>query len=157
MNERKFGRREVMTGAAAAGAVALLSGLGSATVAQASDGSDAAAGAYLIRIHSAITHETNLGVVGLANGGVAVGSDSSSPTSRYQGAWQRTGASAFKVRFLEWQFNGKGANVGYAFIDAHGTFEGNSVSGTYTVRLFPNGAPSQEVDHGTFSGETIVP
>jgi hypothetical protein len=157
MNERKFGRREVMTGAAAAGAVALLSGLGSATVAQASDGSDGPAGAYLIRIHSAITDETNGGVVGFADGGVAVGSDSSSPTSRYQGAWQRTGANAFKARFLEWQFDGKGANVGYAFIDAHGTTKGNSVSGTYTVRAFSEGGPSQEVDHGTFAGETLAP
>jgi len=156
MGESRFGRRELLAGAGAAGAVAVLGGLGNATVARADEeGGSGGLGSYLITVTAAPGGPPPfLSVVGFAAGGVLVSVDATGPGSTYVGTWERDGHS-LEARFVQFAFDGNRNNVGYERIDVKGKLDGDSISGTFTVTVVPNSGPTQPGGSGTFSGKRI--
>ena len=157
MAESKFGRREVLAGAGAAGALAVLGGLGNATIAKADEESSSGGlGTFLITVTSGAGGPPPfLSVVGFAAGGVFTTTDANTPGSSAVGAWDRDG-DAFEARFIQFIFDPKGSNVGYIRIDAKGKVDGDSTSGTFTVTVVPNSGPTQPGGSGTFAGKRIT-
>jgi len=157
MGNGLVGRREVLTGAGAAGAAVLLGGVGNATIAKADDGGRSSGlGTFWFKVTT-----TSAGgpppfnaVVGFAGGGVALTNDGSHPNNTYLGAWNRDGNS-LEVQFRQFAFDKSGNNFGYVRIDVKGELDGDSSSGTFTVTLVPNSGPTQPIGNGTFSGTRI--
>jgi hypothetical protein len=155
MSESRFGRREMLAGAGAAGALAVLGGLGNATVAKADDESHGLLGAYLITVTTAGGSPPPFkAIAGFAPNGLAINQDAQAPGNFALGAWDGS-ADGFEVRYIAFQFGPGGNNVGYIRIDVKGKLHGDSISGTFTVTFVPNSGPTQPAGNGTFSGKRL--
>ncbi len=151
-----IGRRQMLAGAGAAGAVAMLGGLGSAVVANA-DEQSGLVGTWWLSIYSNVQRHRFNGVQAFIGGGIVVGADSGSTTS-YIGTWSATGSSAFKASFFQFSFDASGNAQGYVRIDIRGTWSGDTLSGTFRVFAFDNGGVAHgDVDHGSFTGTRTEP
>ena len=154
LSKEKLNRRQLLIGASA-GALGIGAAALSPMTALAAGSSGGLVGTWDIRItdRSGPTPVTFEGATTFAPGGGVVTMDSSQPTTGV-GSWVMAGESEFDARFM--QFNFSPPATSKAVVSIHGRLEGNSIQGTFRLRVYDLQGHLLFSGHGTFTGKRFA-